>query len=71
LRDSPIVVTSENEEDKKRKSSEEHGEGNKKRKTPEVRPFHPELEAAIEGLKTNIEKGQCILYRTYATTERC
>jgi hypothetical protein len=61
-----MAVISDNDDDRKRKSSEEHGDGNKKRKTADVRPFHPDLEAAIEGLKADISKGQYILRETHS-----
>ena len=45
------------DEDKKRKSSEDHSEAVKKRRT-DVRPFHPELEQMIESLKVAIANGK-------------
>jgi hypothetical protein len=67
---SPIPVTSENEDDKKRKSHDDHGDGSKKRKTTEVRPFHAELEAAFEGLRAEIAKGpHFALLEAYVMTD--
>lgn len=60
-RDSPAPVTSDDE--KKRKSSEEHGDSSKKRKTNEVHTFHPELEAELERLKAEIAKGEIAAIR--------
>ncbi|KDQ56040.1 hypothetical protein JAAARDRAFT_59490 [Jaapia argillacea MUCL 33604] len=59
-RHSPIAIGSDNEDDKnglKRKASlmsVDISDGKKKRKTVEIRPFHPELEAAIQELKNAI-----------------
>ena len=44
------------DEDKKRKSVEDHSEAVKKRRT-DVRPFHPDLEQMIESLKVEIANG--------------
>jgi len=46
------------DDDKKRKSAEDHSEAVKKRRT-DVRPFHPELEQMIESLKVAIANGKC------------
>lgn len=48
------------DDDKKRKSAEDHSEAVKKRRT-DVRPFHPELEQMIESLKVAITNGRCNL----------
>lgn len=48
------------DDDKKRKSVEDHSEAVKKRRT-DVRPFHPELEQMIESLKGAIANGKCNL----------
>jgi hypothetical protein len=45
------------DDDKKRKSAEDHSEAVKKRRT-DVRPFHPELEQMIESLKVAIANGK-------------
>lgn len=45
------------DDDKKRKSAEDHSEAVKKRRT-DVRPFHPELEQMIESLKAAIANGK-------------
>jgi len=45
------------DDDKKRKSAEDHSEAVKKRRT-DVRPFHPELEQMIESLKVAITNGK-------------
>ena len=45
------------DDDKKRKSVEDHSEAVKKRRT-DVRPFHPELEQMIESLKAAIANGK-------------
>ena len=45
------------DDDKKRKSAEDHSEAVKKRRT-DVRPFHPELEQMIESLKLAIANGK-------------
>lgn len=45
------------DDDKKRKSAEDHSEAVKKRRT-DVRPFHPELEHMIESLKVAIANGR-------------
>ncbi|EPQ56020.1 hypothetical protein GLOTRDRAFT_76241 [Gloeophyllum trabeum ATCC 11539] len=60
-RDTPIPVLSDNEDDRaglKRKTSLHltDGKGKKKRKTADIRPFHPELERMIEDLKVAILK---------------
>ena len=48
------------DDDKKRKSVEDHSEAVKKRRT-EPRSFHPELEQMIESLKVAIANGKYIL----------
>lgn len=45
------------DDDKKRKSAEDHSEAVKKRRT-EARSFHPELEQMIESLKVAIDNGK-------------
>ena len=45
------------DDDKKRKSAEDHSEAVKKRRT-DVRSFHPELEQMIESLKVAIANGK-------------
>lgn len=45
------------DDDKKRKSAEDHSEAVKKRRT-DVRPFHSELEQMIESLKVAIANGK-------------
>jgi len=52
--------TGTEDDDKKRKSAEDHSEAVKKRRT-DVRPFHPELEQMIESLKVAIANGKCNL----------
>ncbi|TFK48152.1 hypothetical protein OE88DRAFT_549061 [Heliocybe sulcata] len=60
-RDTPIPIMSDNEDSVsglKRKSSlgATDAKGKKKRKTADIRPFHPELEQMIEQLKLAISK---------------
>jgi hypothetical protein len=45
------------DDDKKRKSAEDHSDAVKKRRT-DVRPFHPELDQMIESLKVAITNGK-------------